>query len=218
MRQVAGMTETEGSSAAHRLTMSLIDEAMQVGPRFGFDVSKALADWHLVPWPNRVDLLMIRMVRRRPETFMACATVWCGLCLPFYMKPYYRDPYHVGDFIDVAADEAGPGQIAQLAQMLPDAIEAASRAHERLALLQCLRTAAARHGLKSAKLDTAVERWSSEAPEPRHSNALGTTDVFPVRRSRRRPRKAGDECRLPGWSGDSGWRWRPCVTGMAGSA
>jgi len=169
MRQVAGMTETEGSSAAHRLTMSLIDEAMQVGPRFGFDVSKSLADWDLISWPNRVDLLMIGMVRRRPETFMACTTVWCGLCLPFYMEPYYRDPYHIGDFIDVAANAAGQGQIARLAQMLLDAIEVASRAHERLALLQRLRTAAARHGLKSAKLDASVERWSSEAPEPRHS-------------------------------------------------
>ncbi|WP_147696049.1 hypothetical protein, partial [Vogesella mureinivorans] len=46
MRQVGGMTETEGSSAAHRLTMSLIEEAMLVGPRFGFEVSKTLADWH----------------------------------------------------------------------------------------------------------------------------------------------------------------------------
>ncbi|CDG80804.1 putative uncharacterized protein [Janthinobacterium agaricidamnosum NBRC 102515 = DSM 9628] len=169
MRQVAGMTETEGASAAHRLTMSLIDEAMQVGPRFGFDVSKSLADWQLISWPNRVDLLMIGMVRRRPETFMACATVWCGLCLPFYMEPYYRDPYHIGDFIDVAADAAGPGQIAELAQLLLDAIEVASRAHERLALLQRLRTAVAKHGLRSAKLDAAVERWSSEAPEPRRS-------------------------------------------------
>jgi hypothetical protein len=169
MRQVAGMTETEGSSAAHRLTMSLIDEAMQVGPRFGFDVSKSLADWQLISWPNRDDLLMIGMVRRRPETFMACATVWCGLCLPFYMEPHYRDPSHIGDFIDVAADAAGPGQITQLAQMLLDAIEVTSRAHERLALLQRLRIGAAKHGLSSAELDAAVERWSSEAPEPRHS-------------------------------------------------
>lgn len=169
MRQVAGMMETEGSSAAHRLTMSLIDEAMQVGPRFGFDVSRSLADWDLISWPNRVDLLMIGMVRRRPETFMACATVWCGLCLPFYVEPYYRDPYHIGDFIDVAADAAGPGQIAELAQMLLDAIEVVSRAHERLALLQRLRAAVAKHGLESAKLDAAVERWSSEAPDPRHS-------------------------------------------------
>lgn len=169
MRQVAGMTETEGSSAAHRLTMSLIDEAMQVSPRFGFDVSKSLADWHLIPWPNRVDLLMIGMVRRRPETLMACATVWCGLCLPFYIEPHYRDPQHIGDFIDVAADAASPGQVAQLAQMLLEAIEVVSRAHERLGLLKRLRTAAAKHGLESAKLDAAVVRWSAEAPEPRHS-------------------------------------------------
>lgn len=169
MRQVGGMTETEGSSAAHRLTMSLIDEAIQVGPRFGFEVSKALEDWHLIGWPNRVDLLMIGMVRRSPELVMACATVWCGLSLPFYMEPYYRDPYHVGDFIDIASNAAGPGQIEPLAQMLQDAIEVTSRAHERVALLQRLRTAAAKHGLSSARLDAAVDRWASEAPEPRHS-------------------------------------------------
>lgn len=169
MRQVGGMTETEGSSAAHRLTMSLINEAMQVGPRFGFEVSKVLADWHLIGWPNRVDLLMIGMVRRSPELVMACTTAWCGLCLPFYMEPHYRDPHHIGDFIDVAADAAGPGQIEALAQMLLDAIEVTSRAHERVSLLQRLRTAATKHGFSSARLDAAVGRWTSEAPEPRHS-------------------------------------------------
>lgn len=169
MRQVGGMTETEGSSAAHRLTMLLIDEAMQVGPRFGFEVSKALADWHLIGWPNRVDLLMIGMVRRSPELVMACTTVWCGLCLPFYMEPHYRDPYHIGDFIDIAADAAGAGQIEVLTQMLLDAIEVTSRSHERVPLLQRLRTAAVKHGFSSARLDAAVNRWTSEAPEPRHS-------------------------------------------------
>lgn len=169
MRQVAGMTETEGSYAAHRLTMSLIDEAMQAGPCFGFEVSKSLANLGLISWPNRIDLLMTGMVRRRPEIFMACTTVWCGLCLPFYMEPYYRDPYHIGDFIEVAADAAGPEQIAELAQILLDAIEITSRAHERLALLTRLREAATKHGYKSSKLDAAVERWSSEAPAPRHS-------------------------------------------------
>ncbi|MFP3615314.1 hypothetical protein SB778_35255, partial [Paraburkholderia sp. SIMBA_050] len=84
--------------------------------------------------------------------------------MPFYMEPYYRDPDHIGDFIDVAADAAGPRQIAQLTQMLLGAIEVAGRAHERLALPQRLRTAAAKHGLKSATLDAAVVRWSSEAP------------------------------------------------------
>lgn len=169
MRQVGGMTETEGSSAAHRLTMSLIEEAMQVGPRFGFEVSKTLADWHLIGWPNRIDLLMMGMVRRSPDLVLPCATVWCGLCLPFYMEPYYRDPYHVGDFIDSAANAAGPGQIEPLTQMLLEAIEVASRAHERTGLLQRLRSAAGRHGFSTSELEVAVARWMSEAPEPRHS-------------------------------------------------
>lgn len=176
MRQVGGMTETEGSSAAHRLTMSLIEEAMQVGPRFGFEVSKTLADWHLIGWPNRVDLLMTGMVRRSPEFVLTCATVWCGLCLPFYMEPYYRDPYHVGDFIDVAADAAGPGQIEPLALMLLGVIQVASRAHERVGLLQRLRTAAGKHGFLSADLDAAIARWTSEAPEPRHSSTPSKYD------------------------------------------
>jgi hypothetical protein len=169
MRQVGGMTETEGSSAAHRLTMSLIEEATHVGPRFGIEVSKTLADWNLIGWPNRVDLLMTGMVRRSPGLVLACATVWCGLCLPFYMEPYYRDPHHVGDFIDIAADAAGPRQIEPLARMFVAVIEVASRAHERGGLLQRLRTAAGRHGYSSAELDAAVARWTSEAPEPRHS-------------------------------------------------
>lgn len=169
MRQVEGMKETEGSSAAHRLTMSIITEAMQVSSRFGYDASSALADWQLISWPNRVDMLMIGMMRRRPELHMACVTVWSGLCLPFYMEPYYRDPDHVGDFIDIAADAAGPNKLAHIVQTLLDAIEVHSRAHERVTLLQRLQTAAARHGSSYSNLDAAIERWASEAPEPRRS-------------------------------------------------
>lgn len=176
MRQVSGMTETEGASAAHRLTMSLIEEAMQVGPRFGFEVSEILAAWHLIGWPNRVDLLMTGMVRRSPELVLACATVWCGLCLPFYMEPHYRDPYHVGDFIDIAADAAGSGQIETFTLMLLGEIEVASRAHERVGLLQRLRTAAGKHEYSSGKLDAAIARWISEAPEPRHSSTPSKYD------------------------------------------
>lgn len=86
---------------------------MQVGPRFRFEESKALADWYLVGWPNRVDLLM-KGWPAETLIILPCATVWCGLCLPFYMEPHYRDTYHVGDFIDVAADAAGPGHIDPL--------------------------------------------------------------------------------------------------------
>jgi len=170
MRQVDGMKETEGADAAHRLTMVLIDEAMRVNARSGSDVAQTLADWHLITWPNRVDALMIGMLRRRPELLFACVSTWCGLCLPFYMEPYYRDPTHVGDFIDIAANAAGPSLIGRLAPLLQRAIEIDGRAHERPALLKRLRAAAAKHGYMDRRLEGAIIRWSSEAPSPRHSN------------------------------------------------
>ncbi len=169
MRQVQGMKETEGASSAHRLTMSLINEAMRVDARTGYDVSQTLTDWGLVAWPNRVDLLMTGMLARRPEMWTSCTVVWCGLALPFYMEPHYRAPYHVGDFIDAAFDAAGMAHAADLADMLLFSIEVDGRAHERLDLLQRLQAAAKRHGHSTNVIANAVRRWSSEAPEPRHS-------------------------------------------------
>ncbi|WP_026284329.1 ATP-binding protein [Variovorax paradoxus] len=176
MRQIDGMKETEGANAAHRLTMVLIDEAMQVDARFGYDTAQALAAWNLVSWPNRVDLLMTGLVRRRPDLLWTCVEAWCGLCLPFYMEPHYRDPYHVGDFIDVAGDAAGPGAIAQLVGELLGPIEITSRAHERAALLERLRTAALKHGYGDGRLDAALVRWKAEAPAPRRSYTPSTYD------------------------------------------
>jgi len=170
MQQVDGMKETEGASAAHRLTMVLIDEAMQINARSGFDVAKALAEWHLIAWPNRVDAMMIGILRRRPELLFACVSTWCGLCLPFYMEPHYRDPTHVGDFIDVAADAAGPDLIADLVPKLLRVIEVDSRAHERLTLLKRLCAAAARHGYTDQRLAGSIDRWSLEGPAPRNSS------------------------------------------------
>ncbi|WPO48682.1 ATP-binding protein [Pseudomonas sp. S1Bt23] len=169
MRQVDGMKETEGASAAHRLTMVLIDEAMQINARSGNDVAQTLAHWQLIAWPNRIDVQMIGMLRCRPELLFACVATWCGLCLPFYMEPYYRDPTHVGDFIDAAVNTAGPGLAAELVPRLQYAIEVDGRAHERLILLQRLSVAAAKQGYTDHRLERAISRWSSEAPPPRRS-------------------------------------------------
>lgn len=176
MRQVDGMKETEGANAAHRLTMVLIDEATQVDARFGYDTAQRLAAWKLISWPNRVDLLMTGLVRRRPDLLWTCVDVWCGLCLPFYMEPHYRDPFHVGAFIDVAAEAAGPGGITQLVDALLGPIEITSRAHERTALLERLRTTAIKHGYADGRLEAALARWKAEAPAPRHSYTPQTYD------------------------------------------
>lgn len=176
MRQVKGMTETEGVSAAHRLTMPLIDEAIRVDPRFGFEVSRSLTDWGLIGWPNRVDLLLTGMVRRNPAIAETSATVWAALCLPYYKEPHYRDPHHIGDFIASALEVVDAIKIASLAGTLLNAIEVTSRAHERLALLQRLRAAGAARGFSSAELEVAIRRWASEAPGPRHSYTPGKYD------------------------------------------
>lgn len=170
MRQVDGMKKTAGADAAHRLAFTLIDEAMQINARSGLEISQLLSNWQLIAWPNRIDALMIGMLRRRPELLFACVTIWCGLCLPFYIEPHYRDPTHVGDFIDVAANVAGPSLIAKLVEMLLDPIQIDSRAHERLTLLKRLHAAASSHGYSDHQLEDAISRWSSEAPAPRYSS------------------------------------------------
>ncbi|QBE64917.1 ATP-binding protein [Pseudoduganella lutea] len=176
MRQVDGLRETEGVNAAHRLTMVLIDEAMQINARSGFDVAQTLAAWDLVSWPSQVDLLLTGALRRCPDLLLACVITWQGLCLPFYIEPYYRDPTHVGDFIDVAANAAGQDLIAKLVSMLLSTIERDSRAHERLTLLMRLRVAAGRHGYTDGHLESAINRWSREAPPPRHSYTASKYD------------------------------------------
>ncbi|MCY1286293.1 hypothetical protein D9M70_352620 [compost metagenome] len=75
----------------------------------------------------------------------------------------------MGDFIDVAADAAGPDVIAEVVPMLLRAIEVNSRAHERLPLLKRLCAAAARHGHTDRQIEGAIGRWSLEAPAPRRS-------------------------------------------------
>lgn len=169
MQQVDGMKETEGASAANRLTMVLIDEAMQINARYGNDLAHTLMDWQLITWPNRIDAQLIGLLRRRPELLRSCISIWCGLCLPFYMEPHYRDPANVGDFIEAAVETAGSSLATELVPMLQHAIEVDGRAHERLLLLQRLSKAAAKQGYLDHRLESAIRRWASEGPPPRQS-------------------------------------------------
>jgi hypothetical protein len=167
MRQVEGMKETEGASAAHRLARVLIEEAMRSSTRFGYEAAQSLGEWGLIGWPNRIDALMAETLRRRPDLLHASIAVWCGLCLPYYEESHYRATRHIGDFIDVAADSAGAPLIADVVSTLQRAIELSSRAQDRLALLNRLRNGAARHGHQSLQLEIAIQRWEAEAPPAR---------------------------------------------------
>ncbi len=50
IRQVDGMKETEGASAAYRLTEVLINEAMRMNAHSGYTVAQKLSNWGLIPW------------------------------------------------------------------------------------------------------------------------------------------------------------------------
>ncbi|MFM4128523.1 hypothetical protein AB8R75_29230 [Klebsiella quasipneumoniae subsp. similipneumoniae] len=56
------MKETEGASAAYRLTEVLINEAMRINAHSGYIVAQKLSNWGLIPWPNRVNELIIGML------------------------------------------------------------------------------------------------------------------------------------------------------------
>ena len=167
MRQVEGMKETEGASAAYRLARVLIEEAMCSSARYGYEVAQSLGEWELIGWSSRIDVLTTEMLRRRPDLLHACVAAWCGLCLPYYAEPHYRSPNHIGAFIDVAAAVAGGQSINDVVLTLQRSIELDSRAQERLPLLIRLRNAAARHGYQSQQLDAAIRRWEAEAPPTR---------------------------------------------------
>ncbi|HHO0420721.1 TPA: AAA family ATPase [Klebsiella quasipneumoniae] len=170
MRQVDGMKETEGANAAYRLTEVLINESMYINSHSGYQIAQTLTNWGMIPWPNQVNELMIGILRGRPELLLTCISIWCNLCLPFYMEPHYRDPSHVGDFIDIAVDTSELTLLVEVVFILLDAIEVRSRAHERLTLLKRLHAAASRHSFENIqRIDNAISRWSFEEPPARHS-------------------------------------------------
>jgi hypothetical protein len=168
MRQVGGMMETEGRSAAYRVASTLIAEATLHNAETGIAVARALSDNGAIGWPNLVDALLLGMIKRRPDLITACGIAWCSLALPFYMEPYFRES-HLGEFVETAVALVPEGEGEALVKTLRTAIEAQSRAHERSALLQKLHSSARQRGWAGQALDDALLRWKAESPPPRHS-------------------------------------------------
>lgn len=168
MRQVDGMMDTEGSSAACRIAAALVAEATMHDAAMGLTVARMLSHRGVIGWPNLVDALLLGVVQRRPDLAMACGIAWCSLALPFYMEPSFRES-HLGEFVEAAVAAATEGDAAVLVDMLRAAIEAESRAHERSTLLQKLSAAARNRGHASTALNDALARWKAESPAPRHT-------------------------------------------------
>lgn len=171
MRQVQGMSETEGFSAACRIAHALIEEGMRASPQLGYEVSQALGAWKLIGWPNRMDVLLTEMLRRSPELQPAAISAWCELVLPYYEEPHYRPATKIGAFLDVALMAGGTELLADSVAQLQQAIERNSAAHLRLTLIERLHERAKHYGYASEILDLSVQRWQADAPPSRdHSS------------------------------------------------
>lgn len=168
MRQVNGMMNTEGHSAAYRVASPLIEEAALRDGATGLSVARALSDWGVIGWPRMVNNLLVGILKRRPELTETVVVTWCSLTLPYYMEPYYRES-HLVDFVEAAVAGAAARAVGGVIQILQRAIQAEAQAHERASLLEALQQAAAKRSAKSDGLAQAVARWKAESPPPRHS-------------------------------------------------
>jgi len=164
LHQVLGMSQTEGDSAAERMASVLIREAALYAPSHGMWAARKLLDANVIEWPAMVDALLTGAVRRRPKLAAACATAWCGLSLPHFYTPYYRDQECAGDFVAYAVEVAIAEELPRLVQELLRAVETQAQHQVRSAILQRLQRACAARGYTDGDLDIAVLRWAREAP------------------------------------------------------
>lgn len=169
MRQINGMIETEGQSAAYRIASAVIAEAAMYNAGTGLAAARELSKNGVIGWANLADALLLGTVRRRPDWAMVSGIAWCSLALPYYMEPYFRES-HLGEFIEAAVTVAAEGEVAPLVEMLCASIEAESRAQERSALLQKLRSAAYGRGHTNTALDDVLSRWAADSPPARDSS------------------------------------------------
>lgn len=168
LRQVTGMMQTEGYSAAYRIAAALLKEAAMCDAQTGWAAGRCLVNQGVIGWARLVDALLFGLVKRRPELVPIATVSWCELALPYYMEPHFNEP-ELGTFIEAAIGAASPGDAEAVADHFSAAIETESRAHERAALLDRLCQAARMRGVWSRVMEDARVRWKAESPPPRHS-------------------------------------------------
>lgn len=166
MRQLHGMTHTEGRSSAYRIAAAVLAEAALIDSANALAAARAIAEWGLLSWDGIVTAVLAGVVQRRNDLAGVCAVTWASLALPFYNEPHYRQD-ECGELIFSCISAAKHGELSTLVEILRGAIEAESRAPIRAKLLERLRDAAALRGVKSDRLDEALARWRTEAPVER---------------------------------------------------
>ena len=166
VRMAGAMARTDADQAVDRMATVLVLEGARVSGTMGLAVARQLVDQGAIGWAGLVDALLQGVIERSPGRVRACTTLWCELCLPFYVEPYYQEA-RLGDFLVEAVAVAKPDELATLVDALRAAIETVARSSRRVALLERLADAAEKRGDRSAlAVRRAIDRWTSDVPPP----------------------------------------------------
>lgn len=163
---LAGMSKTEGSGAAYRLTSSALKMAALEGPKLAAAVMQHLVSHGVVTWTGLLNSVLCGIVTRRPDIATVVVHVWARLVLPFYQEPHYHED-DTGQFITVCIEKLEQADVPSAIELLSQAIEAESGDNVRTALLECLIAAAQKRGHSTSGLESALDAWKKAAPPPR---------------------------------------------------
>ncbi|NMZ15029.1 ATP-binding protein [Pseudomonas proteolytica] len=175
LKQLAGMTLTEGRDAAHRLASRALSEAALCDSALGYRAAKVLTSEGLLSWDRAINALMIGVVRRNPELAASCAVTWRSLALPFYTEPYYRED-QTGEFVSQVVAIAPETDLSAVVGTLLDGVEIHSTSAARVRLLQRLVAALKQRGINNERAHDALRRWQAETPIPHDRGTPGKYD------------------------------------------
>jgi energy-coupling factor transporter ATP-binding protein EcfA2 len=153
-----GMSLTEGSAAAHRIAPRVLREAALSSSALADSVFAMIDSDGLAAWPTLIGATLAGIVRRRPDLAIALTTVLNHLALPF-MDEFRRNIY--SELISAAVPSDRQAIIdASIVRVQVDADTGI-----RLELLELLADLSSKVGVAFPL--AIIDRWKSEAPEPK---------------------------------------------------
>ncbi len=171
------MGETEGRSAAYRLTSAVLRHAALASPNLGARIASLFETEGLTDWAEMVHSLLLGLMGRRPELALIATHAWTRLVLPYHREPHYTTD-GATKFIQSALELVPEAQVQELSELLRFRIELESSIASRLALLRSLLDATRARQGDVAALERSVARWAPEAPPDREDRSDSLPDPF----------------------------------------
>ena len=161
-RLLRGMVETEGRSAASRLTETLLEEAAQAGPGWAMSAADLVEECSLSTWSDIVSALLMGLVRGKPQWTEVVGLVLGRVALPFASE-VDLDP------LTQLVRMAPADQMERVVRRMTDYLETDAPHKNRILALEAVVNAAVERGIEYGS--EALQRWRDELPPPQSGNS-----------------------------------------------